>query len=67
MVQVTVRKTSEYYDPRCGLEHLEVETFLHPAYDFDSYFARPRHDHRWPDRFVPFQICNCKISEQCNI
>ena len=62
---VTVNKTTKYFDKRCGLQHLQIETFLHPSYDFDNYFARPNNDTHWPEGFVPFQVCNCVLSENC--
>ena len=60
---VTVRKTAEAFNERCGLDHLEVEVFVEPGYDFDNYFARPANDDNWPHGFVPAYICNCKLYE----
>ena len=60
---LTVRKTAEAFDERCGLEHLEVEAFVEAGYDFDNYFARPANNNNWPSGFLPAYICNCKLFE----
>ena len=60
---LTVRKTGDRFEERCGLEHLEVEAFVENGFDFDNYFARPAHDCNWPHGFVPAYICNCKLNE----
>ena len=62
---LTVRKTGNKFEERCGLEHLEVEAFVESGFDFDNYFARPANDCNWPHRFVPAYICNCKLNETC--
>ena len=60
---LTVRKTTEKFDERCGIEHLEVEAFLQPGFTYDNYFGRPTNDSHWPNGFVPAYICNCKLYE----
>merc|ERR1719500_1287678 len=64
---ISVKKTTEYFDRRCGQEHLQVETFLHPDFTYDSYFARPKNEENWPKGFLPFEICNCKLQEKFNV
>ena len=61
--KVTVRKTAEAFDDKCGLEHLEVVAIVKSGVEFDDYFARPANDRNWPRGFVPAYICNCKLYE----
>ena len=60
---VTVRKTGDTFDERCGMEHLEVEAFVENGFNFDNYFARPANNENWPHGFVPAFICNCRLDE----
>ena len=64
---ITVSRTTEYFDRKCGLQHLQIEVFLHPAFNYENYFERPRFDNNWPPDFVPYQICNCRINEDLKI
>ena len=65
--RISVRKTAQLFSAKCGLEHLEIETFLQPGHNYDNYFSRPAHDQHWPRQFLPFQVCNCKLEESYNV
>ena len=53
------------FDTKCGLQHLQIEVFLYPGYSYENFFERPMNDSNWPKGFVPFQVCNCKLFENC--
>ena len=67
VTSISVSKTAEFFNKKCGLEHLQIEALLEPGYNYDNYFSRPTHDQHWPREFLPFQICNCKLEESYNV
>ena len=67
VTRISVSKTAQFFNKKCGLEHLQIETLLQPGYNYDNYFCRPAHDHHWPHQFLPFHICNCKLEESYNV